>query len=179
MIEASLHDKNPKHKLTLTVSRDVIIKAREAGVNISDITEKLLTVIAFKPSDGYTILAVQRAYQAVFEVVIDLLMLYGAEYFEVGRHPRVVDYEGKIHLHLPIYFGQYIGFHTWIEGSNDPIQYELHEIQLYLHPIMQILENLIQSLAEAAEENKEKISELRFALRLVETLSQDKEDRNG
>ncbi len=38
---------------------------------------------------------------------------------------------------------------------------------------MRILENLFVALTEYAEENKEKIAELKFALRLVKALSDD------
>jgi hypothetical protein len=178
MTEVSLQEKSPKQKLTLTVSKDVILQAREAGINISDITEKLLTVIAFKTTEGNTFQAVQRSYKAVFEYVSYLLSIYGAESFEVGIHPRVVDNKGNQYNNLPIYYDQFVWFHVWVEGTVPPICYEFQAIQDYLHPIMQVLENLFQTLTVAAKENKERISELTFALRLVQALSKDKENKN-
>lgn len=174
----SFEDASRKQKLTLTVSRDVIAKAREAGVNISDITEKLLTVISFKTRDGYTFSAVSNAYEAIFECMSHVLADYGADSIEVGIHPRVVDDQGKQHYKIPIFFSNILGFHVWIEGFVSPMTLEFRKIFPYLLPIMRILENMFQCLAAAAEDNKEQISELQFALRLVESLSRDKEKQN-
>ena len=46
----------------------------------------------------------------------------------------------------------------------------------YLYEPMKILENAIAVLTELAEANKEKIAELKVALRLIKALSDDEEE---
>ena len=78
MVEDSdpVQSKEQKQKLTLTVDRDVIEKAKAEGINISAITEQLLRAVTYQPNDGNTIDDVHKAYSALFSEVQTILKQY-------------------------------------------------------------------------------------------------------
>lgn len=154
-----------KQKLTLGIDGNVIEKAKAAGINISAITEQVLKAITYRPNDGYTTHDVARAYQALFDKAQSLLSEYSNFDFQLAVGE--VGF-GKVQLDsdrgLLIYDD-----HENIINDNVLVD----SVVDVLYDPMQILENLIVTLTIIAEHNKKKISELKFALRLVKALSND------
>lgn len=151
-----------KQKLTLSISKDIIEKARAEGINISAITEQILTAITFSP-DQNTRDDLIDAYENFFSALRPFLKKYGTS-IRVGtvfHEPTGID--------LPIR----------LSGDNlvlDDIDDSIHTISIssYLSdldsPIV-ILENLIPALIQAAQKNKEKMKEFEISLRFLKALS--------
>jgi len=63
-----------KKKLTLSVDSDVIQKAKELGLNLSEITESALKMTSFANEEGrITQEKLIKAYQNVFQVMAPIL----------------------------------------------------------------------------------------------------------
>ena len=148
----------PKQKLTLGINKDVIIKAKEVGINISEITEQVLKSILYGPI-GNTKQDLIEAYRSLFDFAKLALQRYNTN-FEVGikgGSSIVLDYNNGF-----IY-----------QDAKKP--HITHNISLsdaipYLLPTKNIIENLILATTEGKEKNKERIKELKLALRLVKAL---------
>jgi hypothetical protein len=167
---ATFDTKEQKQKLTLGLSKDVIEKAKEAGINISAVTEELLKAITFQP-EGNTVDNVVGAYEALFRVMSSKLIRYESE-VEVGTIKR---YEQKNHINLNPWGGIMEFDDNEVVAANIPIVQVLHN---FYEP-RQILHNFISAMIKGAEENKERIEELRFALRFVKLLSTEEEEQKN
>jgi hypothetical protein len=167
-ISGSSNDKEQKHKLTLGIDKDVIERAKAAGVNISAVTEHLLKAITYQPNGGNTRDDVVKAYDALFKAATDILNQYDTA-FEVGRRKRYEEVDGKKVLTeglLVYYPGPGILDSEWQS-------YEVGSVLHCLYDPYTLLHKLISALLESAEQNKEKIRELEFALRFVKVLSDE------
>ena len=152
-----------KQKLTLSISKDVIDKARVEGINISAITEKVLTAITFSPEKN-TKDDLIEAYDNFFEALKPFLKKYGTSI-------RV----GKEHLES--------GYFMLITLDGDSLVIEdptgeFHKTSIsanidWLDSPTVILENLIPSLIQSAENNREKMKEFEISLRFLKALSAD------
>jgi Post-segregation antitoxin CcdA len=148
----------PKQKLTLGISKDVITKAKEVGINISEITEQVLKSILHDPKWD-TKQDLIEAYESLFDFAKLVLQRYNTN-FEVGIKEGssiILDYNNGF-----IY-----------QDNNKP--HVAHSISLpdaipYLLPTKNIIENLMLATTEGEEKNKDRIKELQLALRLVKAL---------
>jgi post-segregation antitoxin (ccd killing protein) len=159
----------PKQKLTLGVNRTVIERAKDAGINISAITEELLTAITYKPNEGNYFYDVVAAYEALFDQIGRIILDYQSSSLEIGfTRNKLTGPEGS-----PILFHPYGGFmYTTENGEN---LYRLEEVIDHLYTPSKILSNLISDLIEAAEANKKRVMELETALKFVKILADNKE----
>lgn len=185
-VSESVSTKVQKQKLTLGINKDVVDKAKEAGINISEITEQLLTTMTYQPK-GNTRDEVMKAYQSFLDAMSSLLGKYGASIVigvanytsgpdEEPDNPRDLWTE-----HWTFYLGQggmwKEGFQELEDGREAPIDSDgkvtLSEVISHMYDPKKILENLITALTTAAERNKEKLVQLDFAYRLVQTLKEE------
>jgi post-segregation antitoxin (ccd killing protein) len=169
-ISGDINKESSKQKLTLGIDRNVIEKAKAAGLNISAITEQLLKAITYKRNDGVTTHDVAIAYQALFDKAQSLLSEYTNYefYLDVGEGGF-----GKVQL------DSIMGLVICDDNENiikDNVSVD--SVVDVLYDPMEILENLIGTLTIIAEYNKQQISKLKFALRLVKALSDDEEEDN-
>jgi post-segregation antitoxin (ccd killing protein) len=155
-----------KQKLTLGIDKHVIQKAKAAGINISAITEQVLKAITYQPNNGNTREDVARAYKALFEKAQLLMSKYSALTFQIDVGQGL---SNKIQLDSDS------GLLIWDAHQGKIIKdnASVDSVLELLYEPMEILQNLIAGLTIGAEENKEKISELKFALRLVKALSDE------
>jgi uncharacterized protein (DUF4415 family) len=162
------NDKDQKQKLTLGISKDVIERAKVAGVNISAVTEYLLRAITYQPRNGNTDDDVANAYSALLGAAADILDQYNTS-FEIGRLERYVDVNGqRVLIKRPLQYYPPAGI-----IDDDYREYEIQSVLDCLYEPHMLLQNLISALLKSAERNKEKIRELEFALRFVKVLSDD------
>ena len=155
-----------KVKLTLGIDRNVLEKAKAAGINISAITENLLKAITYQPNGGNTREDVARAYKVLFEKARSLMSKYSSSELQIcvgETELRKVFLDSEYGLLLCDNHNNYI-----IEDNAS-----VDSVLEHLYKPMKILEKLIVNLTRIAEENKEKLAELKFALRLVKVLSDD------
>lgn len=170
-----------KQKLTLGVNGEVIERARAAGINISELTEKLLTAVTMQPS-GSTRDDVESAFTKLFDVMQETIKKYGV-WVKVGEIRSYSTPAAK----EPILVDEVYLDGDWIIASHDveyqgeaylePRQTTVAETLDYLYEPNHILQNMIEELTKAAEKNKEKLSKLEFALKLVKALSEGEQDK--
>jgi Post-segregation antitoxin CcdA len=152
-----------KQKLTLGISRDVIAKAKEVGINISGITEQVLRSVIYDPK-GNTKGDLIKAYESLFDLAKSALERYNTN-FEVGIKDGssvILDYNNGLIYHD--------------KNKPDPAHtISLSEAIPHLLPTKNILENLVLATIEGKERNKDRIKELQLALRFVKAIF-DKSD---
>jgi Post-segregation antitoxin CcdA len=164
--ESETYKGSVKQKLTLGIDRNVIEKAKAAGINISAITENVLKAITYQPNEGNTRGDVVRAYEAMFEEARSLMLKHG--------HGEIQITVGKVESEIVFLHSTY-RLLLWDDHTKTMIEdpAPVDRVLWHLYDPMKILEELIVCLTELAEENKQKIAELKFALRLVKALSND------
>jgi hypothetical protein len=162
-------EKQPKQKLTLAIDKKIIEKAKNAGINISSITEKVLESVTFNVR-GATREDIVEGYERFFEVIRNVLRKYNARMFvgieqlwKEDGEPCGVDIELNSNG-------------LWADGLEGDTRHSVKiedEVGYGLYGPFKILENLLRSLIAASEENREMLKELEIAMRFVKALPKD------
>lgn len=158
-----------KQKLTLTINRDVIKRAKKVGLNISELTERTLDILTYdlKSIEHPTSVGIVNAYNSLFSYTKSLLKKYNTT-IQVGRKNN--DGLSESILLLDGERGLLI-----VEGSNDELGRPIHifeAVKFFFRPTI-ILENLLLAIIECEEKDKERMIELRFAIRFLKALSSE------
>ena len=160
----------PKEKLTLSVDKEVVEKAKRLGINISDITEKVLTgyTSAEKPEGN-----IHDAYKQLFDSILPLLKEFDCRvkiaesWFGLGEEAgRVAEDETYL---TP--YGTFL-----IKSFTGPEDYYISDIKRisageFFTPA-KILSNLVNEMAKGQEKRKEKMDEILMAKRIVDAMSE-------
>ena len=161
-----------KEKLTLSVDKEVVEKAKDLGINISEITERMLRgyTSAEKPKGN-----LYEAYQKLFDSIVPLLREFDcnikvAEGFDtvVSTNKEGNDVESEVPVEI----------YLEDDGSyyEDTFEYSFKDIKKipprqFLSP-EKILSNLVNSLAKSEESRKEKMKEILMAKRIIDAMSE-------
>jgi hypothetical protein len=156
-----------KARVNLGIDKNVLERAKAAGINISAATEGLLKALTYSPR-GNTVEDVIQAQERLLHSIQQVLKKYNAT-LEVGRIT-----EGEEGL-LDYYGGKIVLVRSLLLVEN-PVKdiatpLPISKIWEYLYPTEKIIESLILTLIEASEKNREKVRQLEFALRFVKALS--------
>lgn len=177
--KSNISKESTKQKLTLGIDKNVIEKAKAAGINISAITENLLKAMTYEPkNDENTTYDVARAYEALLNEAWSLLSKYdltGSFDVNVGQW----EYDMEKQAGTIICFNSHMGLAICYDVPGRPIQepdVSVDKVLEALYDPMKILENLIAALTRAAESNKALITELKLAMRIVKALSNNEEE---
>jgi post-segregation antitoxin (ccd killing protein) len=168
----------PKQKLTLDIiNKNVIQRAKAAGINVSAVTEYLLNAITHQSNNGNTRDDLVRVYEVLFSNAWSLL----AKYDQIGGYDIDVGecgYDTEKRLKKVICFDTLMGLSICYEDHGNPIEADIPVDRVLngLYEPMKIIENIIISLTYAAETNKRKLDDLKSALQLVKTLSDEEEE---
>jgi hypothetical protein len=168
----------PKQKLTFDIiNKNVIQRAKAAGINVSAVTEYLLNAITHQPNYGNTRDDLVRVYEVLFSNAWSLLAKYdqiGGYDIDVGEY----GYDTEKQLKKVICFDTLMGLSICYEDHGNPIQADIpvDRVLDVLYEPMKIIENIIISLTYAAETNKERLAELKSALQLVKDLSNEEQE---
>ncbi len=168
----------PKQKLThYIINKNVIQRAKAAGINVSAVAEYLLNAITHKSNNGNTIDDLVRVHEVLFSNAWSLLAKYdqmGGYYIDVGEY----GYDTQKRLKKVICFDTLMGLSICYEDHGNPIKSDIpvDSVLEVLYGLTKIIENIIISLTYAAETNKEKLDDLKSALQLVKTFSDEKEE---
>ena len=159
----------PKEKLTLSVDKEVVEKAKRLGINISDITEKVLTgyTSAEKPEGS-----IHDAYKQLFDSILQLLKEFDCRvkiaesWLDIDEEQRMPEDE--------TYLTQYGTF--FIKAITGPEDYYITDIKKiptgeFLTP-EKILSNLVNEMARSQEKRKEKMDEILMAKRIIDAMSE-------
>ena len=163
-----------KQKLTLSVKKEVVDKAKEMGLNISEITESILTGFTFEPteSDDETL---YRQYMELFHLMNPLMRKHNFK-IKIGEGNPFPRYEG-IEARMEIfYFPDGSFWNNWDKGDFFDIRMiELHHL---LAP-SEILTNFIEELSNIVSKRKEKSRELEMAKRIIEAITDTMDERKA
>ncbi len=164
----------PKEKLTLSVEKEVIEKAKNLGINISEITERVLKgyTSAEKPAGS-----IHDAYKDLFDSIQLLLKEFDCRVKVAELWIEAEDEQGVT---------QPIGLEdeTYLTGSGSFLivsyltgeDYYIKDIKRispeeFLAP-KKILANLVNELAKSEEKRKEKMDEILMAKRIIDAMSE-------
>lgn len=159
-----MSEEHGKRKLTLSVDEEVIEKAKDLGINISDVTEGILRGFAFRPSESDTD-AVYKHYEELFKVMVPLLKQYGTG-VDVGEIPPDPEEASKYPTPpIDLYLSE--DGKVWMSEVEDYVK-DIHDIKLWqLYEPKKILSNFVKSLSNAKERRKGQLEELEMATRVV------------
>ena len=159
----------PKEKLTLSVDKEVVEKAKKLGINISDITEKVLTgyTSAEKPEGS-----IHDAYSQLFDSILPLLKEFDCRVL-IAESSFVIDEEQEI-TEDETYLTPYGTFFVkTLTGPEDYYIYDIKKIPTgeFLTP-EKVLSNLVNEMAKSQEKRKEKMDEILMAKRIIDAMSE-------
>ena len=163
-----------KQKLTLSVNREVVDKAKELGINISEITERVLRGYTLEPSE-YNDQEVYAHYQNLFQTMLPLMKKFHfsvvvAEYSRFDKSGFPIS-DNKISLEPNGAF--------WASEIQEYSK-GIEQIQInWFTESSEILSNFIESLTNAVEKRKESLKELEMAKRIIHAISDTMIDRES
>jgi len=157
----------PKEKLTLSVDREVVEKAKALGLNISEITEVALRGFSFSAKEANSN-ALYESYNALFDAMKPVLSMYGTSVKIASQ--EITDEKT----------GGFLGLEDILLCSDGTFYTDIFEATFtdikkiptyaFCTP-REILSNLVDSLAESAARRKETIKELEMAKRIVNAIA--------
>jgi hypothetical protein len=165
----------PKEKLTLSVDKEVIEKAKNLGINISEITERVLKVYT---SAERPVGSMHDAYMELFGSIQPLLKEFDCNVRVAESWIEVEDPETGETQRLALEEEAYLAADGSFLIKTDlpaPEDYHIHDIRKikpeeFLTP-QEILTNLINELAKSQEKRKKKMDEILMAKRIIDAMS--------
>lgn len=171
--------RNPeKKKLTLSIDSEVIEKAKELGLNLSEITEQALKISSL--SDDDKIVTPDKLYEAYIDVLkkISKILKKWDLQLKIGSYQEWVESENSLGKRSGIYIGfNYFlysdGVYLWADYSDEePIQtWKLDDGNLPITNFEEpekIIVTLINKLYEKANKNKEVFDKLQIMKNILE-----------
>lgn len=153
-----------KSKLTLSVDKEIVNKAKNLGLNLSEITENVLRSFTFTPSKTDRE-SIYEAYRGMFDLMLPLLKEYDT-YVIVAKTTDLQDDNTILELEWELI----------ADGTlwNSDFEVEYKEVTsmptyAFLEPT-KILFNFITSLANAKERRKEKLEQIELAKRILSAI---------
>lgn len=158
-----------KEKLTLSVDKDVVEKAKDLGINISELTEKVLAGFTFEPTK-LDESQVRAKYQELFATMVPLLKKFNTA-VKVGKFLETVDVGLEEELIIELCSdGGLFAFYPDIDFEK---AFNLQEINLnLLLPPNEILNEFIKAISEGAKKHKERLKELEMTKKIIEAISE-------
>lgn len=155
-----------KQKLTLSVDSDVVEKAKKLGLNMSEITERILTTYTFEPKKAENETVYQK-YQEFFDMIVPVLKKYDI-WLGIARQ---ILYDESQDPATEESFTLSPDGNIFGDGPNRQVK-DLHEIYISsFYSPNKILISLIDAMANVAEQNKQRLKDLEFARRIVEAIT--------
>ncbi len=156
-----------KQKLTLSVDKDVIEKARNLGMNISEITEKVLRGFTFTPTKADRD-ELSEKYKRLFDAMLPLLQKYNTSV--------MVGYNWDEDYAEPVGNIELLSDGTlWAEHLGSGEGTRTKDIRRFavsdFLPPKEILSNFIRALSEGAERENRQLAELEMARRIIEAIT--------
>jgi hypothetical protein len=153
---------NTKQKLTLAINKDVIDQAKNARINISSMTERLLQSYMID-MEGSSKDDVAKAYESLFDTMKPILQKYDTV-IQIGDN--LDENPAGYKVFLDANNGLYLMENTHSRKSSSSIK----EVLRYLYAPRDIIEKLIFVALDSADNNKKKIIELNLALRFLKVI---------
>jgi len=173
-----------KTNLTLRISKEVVEKARELGLNLSSITESMLKTENLMQDEGVvTPVKMRETYRKIFLILLEILREWEV-YLRIGEeieHVTFKDEKGRRSIY-PKTFYYYLAPHGTIELCEDdgePINewkfVEDWPVNNLFNPD-KLIESLVNQLYSQAERNKEKLRKLSLLKNVLEKIKPNKKE---
>ncbi len=171
-----------KKKLTLSINSEVIEKAKQLGLNLSEITEKALKISSLSPENDKIVTPdkLREVYIDVLKKISNILRKWDLSDLTIGYYDDWVEVENSDGKKS----GTYIGFdyvltpdivYLWadyLDSDDNPLQiWHLDDKDLPVNRFddpEKIIINLIDKLYEKAKKNKEIINKLQILKNILE-----------
>lgn len=177
-----------KTNLTLRISKEVIEKARELGLNLSSITESMLKTENLIQDKGIvTPIKMREMYRKIFLILLEILREWDT-YLKIGEEiENIVFKDGKGRRSIyPMEFSYYLSSHGTIEFCNNDDGEAINEWKFSenwpvnsLFDPDKLIESLINQLYSQAERNKEKLQKLSLLRNVLEKLKPNKKEEES
>lgn len=158
-----------KKKLTLSVDAGVLEKAKELGLNLSQITEQALELTTLSnEKEIVTQKELRIAYKEIFHLLQKVLEEWGTS-IEIGSYLDFIDKQ-ETDLQEFSYNLNSHGIFRWndiVEGCGHWNLEEDFPVDSLYDP-NKIIENLIEGLHKKGKQNKEKLNQLRVMKNILE-----------
>ncbi|MFZ3385258.1 MAG: type II toxin-antitoxin system CcdA family antitoxin [Candidatus Methanoperedens sp.] len=155
-----------KQKLTLSVDKELVEKAKKLGVNISEITETVLRHVSeTEMKEVVTQDEVNSGYKKLFDAMLPSLKKFGTS-VTIGN---MIDSDHSLDVEL-LTNGEF-----WLSAIEETTSFE----SISFHSPKVILSKFIESLIRASEINKEQLKELEIFRRIVEALTETTVSENS
>lgn len=153
----------PKEKLTLSVEKEVVEKAKLLGLNISEITEVALRGFSFSAKDVEPS-ALYESYKALFDTMKPLLRMYDAS-FRIASYELTDEKTGNFFADEEILI---CPDGTFYSNTFEAEFTDIAKIPTYAFSTpKEILSNLVDALVRSTARRKETMKELEMARRIV------------
>ncbi len=166
--------KTEKAKLTLGIDKNIILSAKRAGINISEITENLLKAVTYE-SDLIPYDKIVNSFEIFLTEIQKLVKKYDLV-TQVGER-QYIDHKNS---ERPPIIEKIIlnkaGLYA-VDEESTLRKIKVEEVLNDLDPPLFILEVLFKDLIESTEKSQARVHELNFALKLLQSLSEETEER--
>jgi DNA-binding transcriptional MerR regulator len=169
-----------RKKLTLSVNSEVIKKAKELGLNLSEITENALKITSFgeEKEKLTTTEKLTEAYKKVFRTMIPILKKWNTN-VKIGEY-----YESEEDVHSRHCFEYFLTENEialWADILDETVKkWQLDDKNIpieHFYDPERIIKELIEKLYKIAEDNKVKVKKLEVVANLLK-LSGLTEEKN-
>jgi len=166
-----VRERMTKEKLTLSVDKEVVKKAKKLGINISEITEKVLRGFTFTPT-GADELHVRAKYKELFDTMVPLLQKYSASVVVADVDTLLPEDRDKVGMDA----GGFASVELCPDGTlysgdiDATIPIEKISVHEFSQP-QQILSRFIYAISEGAERTKERLKEIEMAKRIISAIA--------
>ncbi len=163
-----------KSKLTLTVDAGTVEKAKRLGINISELTEKVLRGWVFDPHDESRD-ALLDHYKAMFDTMIPLLKEYDVTVHVADYYITFKDTLGRGKPHLETVTEEIFlqpGGQFWFPEMEVAVRFEelRKETELHFLDPEEVLQNFIGALEKGKARRHERLESLEVARRLIDAI---------
>ena len=156
-----------KQKLTLSVNKEVVEKAKEMGINISEITENVLRGFAFTPTE-LDDAELYSQYKELFSIMLPIMIKYDFS-VPIALDPVIDHTTGEYRWEFTVYLTTHSLF--WIDEVDHSFS-EIEEIPISsLHSPTQILSLFIERLTKTVDTRKEHLKELEMAKQIIQAIA--------
>ena len=158
-----------KEKLTLSVDRDVVKKAKSIGLNISEITEMALRGFSFTAEEMDRD-AFYKSYKGLFDAMSPILDRYGTA-VKIGKIDYIAEQSGELMDTSDIMlFPDGTIYETFGDEKVRPVDITKLRQDCLSSP-KEILTDFIDALERTVHSRRDKIKELEVAKRIVEAIA--------
>jgi hypothetical protein len=153
-----------KQKLTLSVDREAVSKAKEMGLNLSEVTEKILLGFTFDNEEVDDEI-LRDNYHELLQTMLPLMKKHDFK-VKIGENSFIVD---DILVKSKIFFlSNGMVYDTWTdEEYNDLKKYDLWNL---FSPKL-ILKKFLEELSEIENKRKRFLKEIEMTKKIVEAIS--------